>query len=129
MKITIGVLFKSVIGGLGSVEKQMLAFQEIQRVLKPGGVLLFAENLKSSALHMYLRRKFVDWSKYWRYPELNDIYIYTKEYNHIELNTTGFFANLISNHFIRFIFSYFDFVFEKILPKKIRYIVYGAATK
>ena len=123
------VLFKSVIGALGSVEKQMLAFQEIQRVLKPGGVLLFAENLKSSALHMYLRRKFVVWSTYWRYPELKDIYIYTKEYNHIELNTTGFFANLISNHFVRVIFSYFDLVFEKILPKKLRYIVYGAAIK
>lgn len=123
------VLFKSVIGALGSVEKQMLTFKEINRVLKPGGVLLFAENLKSSALHMYLRRKFVIWSAYWYYPELKDIYIYTKEYNHTEINTTGFFANLISNHFFRVIFSYLDFLFEKVLPKKLRYIVYGALIK
>ena len=39
------VLFKSVIGALGTYEKQSLAFQEILRVLKPGGVVLFAENL------------------------------------------------------------------------------------
>ena len=127
------VIFKSVVGALGSRDKQLLAFNEMFRVLKPGGVLLFAENLNSSFLHMYLRRKFVPWSSSWRYLKLNEIHSFLKNYNFVELNTTGFFANLIpstfSNNFIKKFISYFDYLFEKIVPKKFRYIVYGAAIK
>jgi ubiquinone/menaquinone biosynthesis C-methylase UbiE len=127
------VIFKSVIGALGSEEKQRLAIQEILRVLKPGGVLLFAENLNSSFLHTYLRRKFVPWSfreqNRWRYLKLNEMYLFLNKYNFVELNTTGFFANLVGNNLIKNIISYFDYVFEKLLPKKLRYIVYGAAIK
>jgi len=36
-------------------------------VLKPGGWLLFAENLKGSMLHRLLRKTFVRWANYWRY--------------------------------------------------------------
>ena len=127
------VIFKSVIGALGSEEKQRLAIQEILRVLKPGGVLLFGENLNSSFLHTYLRRKFVPWSfreqNRWRYLKLNEMYLFLNKYNFVELNTTGFFANLVGNNFIKNFISYFDYVFEKLLPKKLRYIVYGVAIK
>lgn len=123
------VIFKSVIGALVTFEKQQLAFQEILRVLKPGGVLLFAENLKASALHMYLRKTFVRWSYYWRYPNLNEIHLLLAEFSHVELNTTGFFATFVRNQFVRIFLSYLDFAFEKLLPKKLRYIVLGAAVK
>ena len=127
------VVFKSVIGALGSEEKQRLAIQEILRILKPGGVLLFAENLNSSFLHTYLRRKFVPWSfrqqNRWRYLKLNEMYLFLNKYSFVKLNTTGFFANLVGNNFIKNFISYFDYVFEKLLPKKLRYIVYGVAIK
>lgn len=45
------VIFKSVIGALCNKEKQRSAIQEMHRVLKPGGVLLFAEILRGTVLH------------------------------------------------------------------------------
>ena len=123
------VIFKSVIGALGSEEKQRLAIQEILRVLKPGGVVLFAENLECSVFHIYLRRIFVSWSSYWLYPKLNDINLFLKNFNFVEINTTGFFATFARAKFIRTFLSYFDVVIDKILPKKNKYIVYGAAIK
>lgn len=123
------VVFKSVVGNLGSADKQLLAFNEMFRVLKPGGILLFAENLESSALHMYLRRKFLVRGSHWRYLKLNEMVSFLKYYNFVEVNTIGFLANLISKNWIKKFFSYVDFLFEKIVPKKLRYIVYGAAIK
>ena len=123
------VVFKSVLGALGLFENQQLAFNEMFRVLKPGGVLLFAENLEASRLHIYLRKKFNKWSTYWRYFNLDDLPIFLNNFSHSELNTTGFFATFFRFSLLRVFFSYFDLAFEKLLPKKSRYIVFGAAIK
>ena len=53
------VMFKSVIGALSTKERQLKALAEIHRVLRPGGVLLFAENLGGSRLHRWMRKRFV----------------------------------------------------------------------
>ncbi len=67
------VVFKSVIGALGNEEDQKKAMAEIYRVLKKGGVLLFAENLSGSAVHSFLRKKFVSWGSRWRYITRNEM--------------------------------------------------------
>lgn len=123
------VVFKSVIGALSTFEKQQIAFNEMLRVLKPGGVLLFAENLEASKLHMFLRKKFIPWNTYWRYPNLSETYIFLNKYNKVEIDTTGFFATLLRTPIFRTFLSYFDFVFEKVISKRFRYIVYGVAEK
>lgn len=66
------VMFKSVIGALGEKQLQQQAISEIRRVLKPGGVLFFAENLVSSPLHGWLRKKFINWAGYWRYITIQE---------------------------------------------------------
>lgn len=113
------VIFKSVVGALGSFEKQQLAFNEMLRVLKPGGVLLFAENLEASMLHMYLRKKFNKWSTYWRYLNLDEMPTLLNKFSHSELNTTGFFATFFRSSLLRVFFSNLDLTFEKLLPEKI----------
>lgn len=72
------ILFKSIMGGVGSndnIENQRKAFNEIYKALKPGGKLLFAENLKASPMHQYLRKKYIRWGNSWRYvtlPEMDE---------------------------------------------------------
>ena len=61
------IVFKSVLGALATKERQVRAMREIHRVLRPGGTLLFAENLVGSRLHTWLRSRFVPWDS-WRYP-------------------------------------------------------------
>ena len=54
------IAFKSIIGGIGrndNIEMQKKTFSEIYKALKPGGKLLFAENLAASPLHQTLRKK------------------------------------------------------------------------
>lgn len=123
------VIFKSVIGALGTIEKQQIAFNEILRVLKPGGVLLFAENLEASSFHMILRKKINKWSEYWRYPNLSEMDLLLNKFSKVQFDTTGFFATFARVPFIRIFLSYFDLVFEKFIPLKYRYIVFGAAVK
>ena len=70
------VVFKSIIGGIGSndnYEAQQKTFNQIYKALKPGGKLLFAENLIASPLHQKLRKKFVNWGSTWRYVSINEI--------------------------------------------------------
>ncbi len=67
------VIFKSVLGALQSADRQNQAIKEIFRVLKVGGELWLAENLKASSLHQYLRSKYVRWSNEWRYIEAAEL--------------------------------------------------------
>lgn len=64
------VVFKSVIGAVGRVNgiaSQQKAFDQIHKVLRPGGVLIFAENLTASALHRKLRGRDTSWAGTWKY--------------------------------------------------------------
>ena len=66
------VIFKSVLGALRTKQRQEQALGEIYRVLRPGGVLLFAENLVGSSLHARLRSRFVPWEGGWRYLDMKN---------------------------------------------------------
>ncbi len=53
------VAFKSILGTIGRNDQRDStgkAISEIYRVLKPGGILLFAENLTGTALHRLLSK-------------------------------------------------------------------------
>ena len=66
------VVFKSVLGSVGGgagIEGQRAMIGGIRRALRPGGELLFAENLAGPAMVRFLRRKFVPWNEGWLYSE------------------------------------------------------------
>lgn len=123
------VIFKSVIGALGSRINQERALNEIYRVLKPGGILLFAENAKASKLHMFFRLKFNSWSKYWYYPDINEMNYLLRKYNESRVESTGVLAAFFRNVYLNKIFAKLDITLMKFFPAKFQYVLYGYAKK
>ncbi|MCB0770259.1 MAG: class I SAM-dependent methyltransferase [Flavobacteriales bacterium] len=123
------VVFKSMIGALGTKERQTQAIREMHRVLKPGGVLLFAENLHGTAMHGWLRKRFVAWDSYWRYLDpIADRDLFAP-FAELHEGTTGLFANLGRSEGQRDLLARFDPLFTAVLPRTMHTIWYGAAIK
>lgn len=122
------VIFKSVIGALGDKNKQQKALDELFRVLKPGGVLLFAENLEASGLHRFFRKKYVNWANRWRYLQWKETDELLKKFSSTDKKAYGFFAVFGRTEKQRNFLSYFDFL-SLVMPKKWRYILFVAAKK
>ncbi len=123
------VIFKSVIGALSTKERQQQAIDEMWRVLKPGGVLLFAENLTGTALHRALRRHFIRWDNYWRYLHIPQDLDLFHAFDGVETGTTGFIANLGRNEAQRDLLARFDALVAPLVPSHWRSILYGVAKK
>lgn len=124
------IIFKSVIGALGNHENQRQAISEIYRCLKPGGVLLFAENGRSTKLHGYLRKKFNNWSaNYWYYPTLIEMNYYLANFSYVDIHTNGFLSTFFRNKYFKKVAEYFDIFIVKITPSRFHYVQFGTAIK
>lgn len=127
------IVFKSIIGGIGRNDNSQIqekVFKEVYKALKPGGKLLFAENLIASPFHQRLRRKFVKWGSEWRYVSLDEMKGFLSDFSAVEINTTGVMATFGRSEFQRNTFSKFDeLILNKISPNNWKYITYGIAEK
>lgn len=123
------VIFKSVIGALGDKAKQQKAVDEMRRVLKKGGVLLFAENMEGSFFHMFLRKRFISWSIYWRYLNVKDIDVFFSDFEKVQYKFTGCMAILTGQRIVKRWLSFLDAKLDTVIPKKMKYVVYGYARK
>ena len=127
------VVFKSMLGAVGiqeGKELQRKAISEIWKAMKPGGIFLFAENLRSTRLHNYLRTKFTSWGEAWRYINREEMEEFLHEFRDIEMHSNGFLGTLGRNENQRSILGNFDrIMFDKIVPANWKYILYGYAIK
>lgn len=127
------IVFKSIIGGIGrndQIQNQEKAFQQMHKALKPGGKLLFAENLAASPLHRFFRKRFVKWGSSWRYVSIPEMESFLKDFSKIEMHTTGFCAAFGRTENQRNLLSQSDkILFNVLTPKSWKYIVYGIAEK
>jgi SAM-dependent methyltransferase len=127
------IVFKSIIGGIGynnNLEAQKLVFNQIYKALKPGGKLLFAENLVASPFHVFFRNKFIKWGNSWRYINKSETIEFLKEFKGAQIKTNGFLAAFGRSESQRAFFSYFDrYLFNWLFPESWKYIIYGIAIK
>ena len=123
------VVFKSVLGALSKKERQQKAFDEMKRVLKPGGAILFAENSKGSKLHAALRKIFIKWNSYWRYLDYKRDQDLFAGFSSAKLTTKGFSATFGRSEKQRKVLATFDSVIHPILPSSLNYVIFGVLTK
>jgi SAM-dependent methyltransferase len=127
------IAFKSVLGGVawdGNASRQAAAVEQMHRALKPGGVLLFAENLKGSPLHQAARKRFTRWNSIWRYVSMSEMLTYLEPFSNIEYETTGFAGLFGRTAPLASILGKADgVIFDRIVPPAGRYIMYGVARK
>lgn len=126
------IVFKSIIGGIAQgdhIERQKAVFDQIYKALKPGGVLLFAENLSGSRFHRFFRNRFTKWSGYWRYISLDELNDFLSPFSDKKIKTTGFLATFGRSEKQKKALSILDDLGPNCLPKKWRYMVYGIAKK
>ncbi len=124
------VCFKSVLGAIRSSKAlQQAALDECYRVLKPGGVLLFAENTKSSWLHRFARKYFVSWGQSWLYFNYRTDRKMFHKFSHMEYATTGFLGAFGRNEKQRNALGKIDGLLCFRKHSALHYIIYGCAVK
>lgn len=127
------IVFKSIIGGIGrnnNIEIQQQVFQQIHKALKPGGILLFAENLIASPIHQLFRKRFVRWGDSWRYISLNELKSFLQNFSSFQVKSNGFLATFGRTESQRHILARFDnLIFNHLCPENWKYIGYGVAVK
>ncbi|MBS1494871.1 MAG: class I SAM-dependent methyltransferase [Bacteroidetes bacterium] len=126
------VILKSVLGSIGkndNTNQVKKAIAEIYRVLKPGGILLYAENAKGSFIHTALRKIFRRWAVYWKYFSINEIESLLVNFSRMEIHTAGVISAFFSGTGTKKKVLPLDNILEKITPENSRYMIYGYAQK
>jgi SAM-dependent methyltransferase len=126
------VLFKSVLGAVGALdnkENQGKAIREIYKSLKKGGELWFAENLMASPMHRFLRRKYVQWGKAWRYVTVQEMSEFLSPFSAVECTTLGFLGVLGRTSLQKSFLGRIDRVVDRLVPAAWHYIMIGVAAK
>jgi SAM-dependent methyltransferase len=125
------VVFKSVIGGVGTKGDQDRAMEGIRRALKPGGTLLFAENLRGTLLHRLVRTiAYRVRGTSWRYVTVKELEPHLARYARHDIRTTGFLSMFGLNEKQRdALAAADDRVFNRLVPTPWHYVSYGTATK
>ena len=126
------VVFKSVLGGLGAenhIDRIQQALQQMYKALKPGGRLMFAENL-NTPFHHFLRTAFVRWGRRWNYLGRDELLASLPSFSKIEYGSTGFLGALGKTEWQRDLLGEIDKLFlNRLVGPDNHYILFCVAVK
>jgi len=126
------IAFKSILGGIcrnGNDALKKKTIDEIHAALNENGKLVFAENLTSSFLHRFMRKRFTNWGATWNYLDYNEIDEVFSSFSKLRYVTYGFFAAFGRSERQRTILGKLDNGIAWVVPRSKRYIVVGIAEK
>jgi SAM-dependent methyltransferase len=125
------IIFKSILGGIcvNDEELRIKTINEIYKALKPGGKLLFAENLRSTNVHMFTRNLFLKRKKLWNYLKYKEVNLLFDSFEQLNYTTVGFLGAFGRTEWQRFFLGKIDNLIESFIPKSARYIIIGIAVK
>ena len=106
-----------------------IVFDQIYEALKPGGYLVFSENIKATFMHNYFRRKYS--SKSWYYFDQRELLnLMNSNFNYINSKTNGFLACFGRNEKQKRLIGEIDEkVFSQIIPASWNYIFFGVCQR
>jgi hypothetical protein len=106
------------------------AIASMLRALRPGGRLLFAENLIGSPMHKYLCSKFISWGNTWRYLTIDEMRDLLRNFSDVKFSTTGVLGTFGRSESQRRALAAVDrAALNTLVPRSWHYIIYGVATK
>lgn len=127
------VAFKSVLGGIGTgghFERQRQATARVHAALRPGGHLLFAENLAGTRAHAAFRARYGAGKDCWRYVTLDDMRELLAPFAMVRYTTAGFFGAWGLTDGQRRASGAIDrFLCRWLVPSAWQYVMVGVATK
>lgn len=123
-------VFKSVLGGVGDLADQAKVVAGLHRALKPGGVLLFAENIRGTVVHqaarsLMFRRRRADW----RFNSFYRLRRLLGAFPTVSMSTAGVTAVFGTTEGRRSALAKADRFLSPITPPSWRYMAYGVAIK
>jgi SAM-dependent methyltransferase len=127
------VCYKSVLGRIvqdGSLQVGRDVVAQIRQALKPGGRLLFAENLASTRLHHALRQRWGTGKNHWRYFTIEELVGLHAGFTTFEYATFGLTGCLGRTERQRRLLGRLDGRWlDGMVPDRWHYIMAGIATK
>jgi hypothetical protein len=127
------IAFKSVLGGIGAngrADLQARAIARLHAALKPGGNLLFAENLAATRVHAALRMRFGAGKDGWRYLTTREMARLLRPFSAVHYRTSGFFGAWGSSEMqLRMSGAVDGLLCRWLVPASWQYVLIGVAIK
>lgn len=127
------IAFKSVLGGIGAngrADLQARAIGRLHAALKPGGNLLFAENLTATRVHAAWRRRFGAGKDGWRYLTVREMTQLLRPFGAVHYRTAGFLGAWGSSERQRRMSGALDGLLCRwLVPASWQYVLMGVAIK
>lgn len=129
------IVFKSVLGGLGSADPALpgIALDEVLAALRPGGLVLWAENLRGNWVHRCARSLAyrIRRARTWQYLTLTRLReLFGARFADVELHAGGVLAVLGTSEPSRDRLARADQAFfNRLVPASWHYMAYGTARK